>query len=224
VNIFYIKRSLFLVLLSFLTQTHALDTKEYIKNVFENRSGYGINAQEYKSIRDGGGAPTYGEITYEGAQKLIEKFKLTKKDVFYDLGCGVGKFVIQIYLDTPVKKAAGIELSKTRIDKAKQALEQIKKDGRLQKGRKLEFKEQNILDAHLKDATAIFISSLCFSDELLEQIAKKLARLKPGLRIATSRKLTEHPAFKLVETLQIPMSWSSSSTTYFYELVKTSKK
>jgi precorrin-6B methylase 2 len=224
VNKFYIKQSVLLALAGFLTQIHALDTKEYIKNVFENRSGFGISAQEDKSIRDSGGAPTYGEITYEGAQKLIEKFKLTKKDVFYDLGCGVGKFVIQVYLDAPVKKAAGIELSTTRIDKAKQALEQIKKDKLLQKGRRLEFKEQNILDAHLKDATAIFISSLCFSDKLLEKVTNKLARLKPGLRVATSRKLVENPTFKLIETLQIPMSWSSSSTIYFYELVKTSKK
>ena len=223
-NRFYIKQSVLLVLIGFLSQMHALDTKEYIKNVFENRSGFGISAQEDKSIRDSGGAPTYGEITYEGAQKLIEKFKLTKKDVFYDLGCGVGKFVIQIYLETPVKKSVGIELSKTRIEKATQALEQLKKDKLLKKGRKLEFKEQNILDAHLKDATAIFISSLCFSDELLEKVTKKLAKLKPGLRVATSRKLSDNPAFKLIETLQVPMSWSSSSTTYFYELVKPEKK
>ena len=223
-NRFYIKQSVLLVLIGFLSQMHALDTKEYIKNVFENRNGFGISAQEDKSIRDSGGAPTYGEITYEGAQKLIEKFKLTKKDVFYDLGCGVGKFVVQVYLDTPVKKSAGIELSTTRVDKAKQAFDQIKKDGRLQKGRKLEFKEQNILDARLKDATALFISSLCFSDELLEQVTKKLACLKPGLRIATSRKLSDNPAFKLIETLQIPMSWSEQSTTYFYELVKPGKK
>lgn len=196
------------------------DTRDLIEILYKKRSGYGIGTQEEEFIKNTGSSPTYGEITYDGAQMLIDEFNLTKNDVFYDLGCGVGKFVVQVYLNTPVKKTVGIELSKTRANNAGQVNKQLKSDGLIKKNRKLVFAEKNILDADLSDATAIFISSLCFSDELMKQVTDKLVQLKPGLRVATSRELAENPAFELVKVLQIPMSWSQSSQVHFYKLKK----
>ncbi len=194
------------------------DTRAIIERLYKNHSGYGIAAQEEEFIKSAGSSSTYGEITYEGAQQLIDEFHLRAKDVFYDLGCGVGKFVVQVYLNTPVKKAVGIELSKTRATNAGLVHRQLKRDGLIKKNRKLVFAEKNILDANLSDATAIFVSSLCFSDGMMERTTEKLAALKPGLRVATSRELAKNPKFELIKVMQIPMSWSQSSTVHFYRL------
>lgn len=35
----------------------------------------------------------YGEVTYGGMERLYEALELRNEDVFYDLGCGVGKFL-----------------------------------------------------------------------------------------------------------------------------------
>jgi Histone methylation protein DOT1. len=43
---------------------------------------------------------------FESAETLIKELNITDKDVFYDLGCGVGKLVMQVGLTTPVKKAS----------------------------------------------------------------------------------------------------------------------
>ena len=194
------------------------DARDLIERLYKKRSGYSIGTQEEEFIKSAGSSPTYGEITYDGAQMLIDEFNLTKNDVFYDLGCGVGKFVVQVYLNTPVKKAVGIELSKTRVTNGGLVHRQLKRDGLIKKNRKLVFVEKNILDANLADATAIFISSLCFSDDMMKRVTDKLTDLKQGLRIATSRKLAENPKFELVKVLQIPMSWSQSSQVHFYKL------
>ena len=46
------------------------------------------------------GKDTYGEITYQGVEKLVQYFKkyFNKNTVFYDQGCGLGKMVIHIGL------------------------------------------------------------------------------------------------------------------------------
>lgn len=197
----------------------AHDHKQFIDELYQQTSGFNVSSQEYESITKAGGAPTYGEITYAGADQILKLFNLTDKDVFYDLGCGVGKFVVQAYLTTPVKRAGGIELSKTRIDGAKKIAKELKTQKKIEKGRKLEFIEGDLLKVKFKDATAVFVSSLCFSNELLEKLTNKLAGLKKGLRVATSRPLAENKAFKLIGDYQIPMTWSSSSTVHVYERI-----
>src|SRR5207302_804459 len=58
---------------------------------------------------------TYGEILYPSVDSLIDYLEdLSSDDVFYDLGSGIGKVPLQFFLKTPVKKACGIEASKTR--------------------------------------------------------------------------------------------------------------
>jgi hypothetical protein len=41
----------------------------------------------------------YGEVTYGGMERLYEALELKKEDVFYDLGCGVGKRPAAIFWD-----------------------------------------------------------------------------------------------------------------------------
>lgn len=214
-----------------------------IETLYKNVSGYRIDEEEKKAIRNEGGDPTYGEILYESAEVLLNDLQLTPDDVFYDLGSGAGKFVDQAYVTTPVKKAAGIELSKTRYEMAQarvpqiQALAEISAEfdyvlnqaltgktaqrTRIVPSKTIEFINENILKADLSDATVIFMCSTCFSDELMQKIVDKLADLREGLRVLTLKDLPPHEHFKLVRQYQLPMSWSKSSPgspVYLYRL------
>ena len=165
-----------------------------------------------------GGAPTYGEITYESAKTLLKDLRLTKKDVFYDLGCGIGKFVVQAYLSTPVKKSAGIELSSQRINQAKEVKEHLINSKNIKRGKKLEFYEENITKSNLKDATVVFMCATCFSEKLMNEMTEKLSNLKKGLRVLTLKQLTENKKFALLKEYTLPMTWSDKSTVYLYRL------
>jgi SAM-dependent methyltransferase len=188
----------------------------YKKN---NIEGFNICETERNYIDKCGGNPTYGEITFNGLSTLIKKLQLTNKDVFYDLGCGVGKVCMQVVLTTPAQ-AIGIELSHTRAIKAEQARQELIKSGILKDKNRLKFVEDNITNTNFKDATVIFLCSTCFSADLMKQLTEKMAKLKKGLRVLTLKELTYNENFKLIESFTIPMTWSETSPVYWYELIK----
>lgn len=223
------------------------DYKKIIDDLYQNVSGYRISEEEKHAVRNEGGDPTYGEILYESAQKLLDDVALTREDVFYDLGSGAGKFVMQVYLTTQAKKAVGIELCKTRCEMAQERAEKIRTIAELSSrcayeigdvlanvetkniikisdSKTIEFNNENILKADLSDATIVFMCSTCFSDELMQKIVDKLAGLQEGLRVLTLKDLPPHDHFKLVRQYQLPMSWSKSSPgspVYLYKLEKS---
>lgn len=196
-----------------------LNAENRINELYRSINGFAISEQERKKIEDAGGNPTYGEITFEGLTTLLRDLKLTEKDVFYDLGSGVGKVCVQVALTTPAA-AIGGELSTDRVLKAEQVCQILIKNGDLKNKKKLRFIEANILAMNLKDATVIFICSTCFSKELMQQLTTKMAKLKNGLRVLTLKELAPNPAFKLINTYHVPMTWSNRSAVYLYELKK----
>ena len=52
----------------------------------------------------------YGEMTYPGMKDLHDALGLRTDDVLYDLGSGVGKFVLYTALRARVTSATGIEV------------------------------------------------------------------------------------------------------------------
>lgn len=196
----------------------AVEKKELIDSLYQSVSGFNIPICESDYITKEGGAPTYGEITYESAQKIIEELSLSPHDVFYDLGSGIGKMVMQVYLESPVKKSGGIELSQTRCQRAQEAREKLKKDfpADYKEERILSFENSNINNADMHDATVVYMCSLCFSDDLMKQITDKLSTLKHLKRVISLRQLPEGKNFFLYKTLQLPMTWSTNTSVYIY--------
>ena len=194
--------------------------KECIEKYYDSISGFGIASDEEREIVDKGGFPTYGEITFESIDSLLHSFEITQKDVFVDLGCGVGKAVVYAFLNTPVKKAIGVELSKTRCENAQSVAEKIKKTHAIKRGRDLKFCHQSMLDADLSDATIIYTCSTCFSDKLMSDLTQKLSRCKQGLKVFTLKRLPDSPDFKYVKAFHLPMTWTSGTDVHFYVLDK----
>ena len=78
---------------------------------------------------------------------------------------------------------------------------------------KINFKNISILDPsiNLSDADIIFISSLCFPEEILQGIAKKLDKeLKKGAIVYSSKRIPMKRSHDL-ESMNIYMTWTDSS-------------
>lgn len=192
-------------------------TKKLLDEVYCDINGFCISHNECNFIYEQGGAPTYGEITFDGLEALFKDLKVTKNDVFCDLGCGVGKACAQSLLTTPMRKSIGVELSKTRISDAQKAKQRLQKKRRLGK-KEFILREENILDADLNGVTVVYMASTCFSSELMKKVTDKLAGNKNKLRVLTLKQLPAHDKFVYVKTYNLPMTWASNTPVYLYEL------
>ncbi len=194
------------------------ENRRFLENVYKPISGFHIDDSEAKAIEDEGANTTYGEITDEAVTTLLKELNVNNCDVFYDLGSGVGRMVVQVYLESPVKKSIGVELSPTRHNHAVEVKQKLEQHSKIYPNRTIDFYQENILDTNITDATIIYIASTCFSDEFMRQLTDKFARLKQGLRILTLRHLSPHPKFTLTKTFHLPMTWSKSVPVYLYKL------
>ncbi|EGT45255.1 hypothetical protein CAEBREN_21991 [Caenorhabditis brenneri] len=61
---------------------------------------------------------TYGEINPLQMASIFDELKLTKEDVFMDIGSGIGQFVLLACLITPMQMSYGIELVETAANLA----------------------------------------------------------------------------------------------------------
>lgn len=194
--------------LCFSISAEPADPKAYLQMLYENKGGYTIPSEEAETILKSGGHPQYGEIPFDSAAHILDDINLSRQDVFYDLGSGVGKLVLQVYLTTSAKRSVGVELSKTRFDIAENCHKQTLRDDHITVGRELVFLNQNINTVPLSDATVCFISGLTFPHQLIKSIMDKLSALEHGVRVISVLPLPEHKQFTLLKTYNLPMSWA----------------
>jgi len=192
-------------------------TRKQLRRLYENKSGYMNNLENYK-----GHHVTYGEVTQEGIEKLVSEFSKTpittydkNRRTFYDLGSGIGKNVIVVASLVPEIKSKGIEIVQERHDMAIQAQQQLKPKSLKDR---VEFICGSFMDINLQDAAWIYMSNLCFSENLNKQISVKLNK-EIGIHtmIACSKELNLPIKQYSVERLNIPMSWDNNSMTYLYK-------
>lgn len=189
---------------------------QLLNDIYTDINGFSIDQSERKFIEQQGGNPTYGEITFQSTKDLIDHLQLTCEDVFFDLGSGVGKICCQVALTTPAR-AIGIELSATRCQLAQKAKQCLIDKKACTNSAKLEFYEQNILDANLEPATVIFACSTCFSEQLMQTLTQKLEALPKLKRIVTLKELAPTTRFTLSKTFHLPMTWSENTPVHIYE-------
>jgi hypothetical protein len=144
--------------------------KELLKNVYE-LSPYKKGVKNTTSFdEEKVGSPVYGEITQRGTEALLEKFSeyFNKNTVFYDLGSGLGKMVAHVGLVSE-SKSIGIEYSEQRHSGAT-----IMQETFLKNHNNISFKNGNVLDFDLSDATVIYMDNTVFPDNISLEIYKKV--------------------------------------------------
>jgi len=108
-------------------------------------------------------------------REIFEFADLDKGDVFYHLGCGDGRGLSIALEKFNVKKAVGIDSSKSKIQLAKKLLKE--------KDLKGELICQDILDSDFADATVVLF---WFTEPIiLEKMMKKFENLNEGCKIMT---------------------------------------
>lgn len=188
-----------------------------------------VTDEDKKKFEEKGYAITYGELTLEGLRKIMTKIMTkvdsTKKDrdkvfkdkVFVDLGSGNGNIVINAIKEHPnLYKSIGIEFSKSRHETAENNLEKEKASIK----KKVKFLNNDILDDGFdySDFDIIYISNLCFSDEINKRISEKINKECKDTHIFCSRPLQRLPNIPKPDIFQVPQTWTSQSNINYYIL------
>jgi SAM-dependent methyltransferase len=198
--------------------THAL---ELLRTCYRGIDGFDIPSHDVRAVARSKGSSTYGELMPAATLRLFEALELDRDDVFYDLGAGVGKVVLLAAATTPVGRAIGVELARSRCDQAERAFAAARRAG-LATGRRARIVHADLLDVDLDldDATVAYTCSTAFSTRFMRKLTKRLATL-PRLRLLASlQDLDPHPAFELLRVLRLDASWKRRTQVHLYRRVR----
>lgn len=182
---------------------------------------------------DMGRAGTYGEITPKGVATVFSMVgqlgagEMGPEDNFFDLGSGLGKMVLQASLTTSVGRAIGVELDKDRLSMADIALGKLR-DVEEQlaavtspAASRAGFLQGDIRDTEVwKNATVVYMSSLCFSPSMMLELSGLLARtLQPGSVVFSLTPLPGcHRGLRRLGAVRASMSWTEDFEVNVYVL------
>lgn len=162
---------------------------------------------------DGGGLKynfTYGELTKEGLIDLLKNYDTNEK-TFYDLGSGKGNVLIYASEEfNNLKNIIGIELDQNRHTEACKNIKKNKKED------KITVINDDILSNKFNygDADFIYISNLCFPEDVNEALSKKLnSEVKNGAVIFSSKFLDFKGNSECSKT-KVKQTWIESSNIF----------
>lgn len=171
-------------------------------------------------------ASTYGEITPQGIRTAARAMGMAGPGpgdlAFVDLGSGLGRFVVQAFLEFPkVASSVGVELSETRWKKAGEAWEALKASRKAEELRsasspgypvdldQVRLLQGDMLEADLSTVTHIFVNSPCFSHDLMHKLSQKLE--SDGTKLQTVATFQKFPnglqGFSSQEDVNVEVSW-----------------
>ncbi|KAF0688331.1 Aste57867_20043 [Aphanomyces stellatus] len=180
---------------------------------------------------------TYGEVLPEAISSVVMPLlQLTPTDVFYDLGCGTGKIILQVALETNCVVAKGMELMLNRVVEGARALERVRRwCPRVVAHKTIVIVQGDICyppdEANTMDATVVFINNVVFPPDLMSSVLEMLGRMKQLKRIVSMRKLCERHRDERCGRKKSPcvhfkhppqehtvlVSWAKHASCYVYE-------
>ena len=199
----------------------SLEPPLVIRRLYRGLHGYyDLSVDEEHRILRARSSSMYGEIMPAATEALLAHLNLGPKDVLYDLGSGLGKFIIQAAMSHRLAKCVGIELAASRARIAREILRDVRSAGLL-KTQNVTLEEGDFMQADLTDATVIYTCSTAFPATLLDRMVFRLSSLKKGLILASVRDLDDNPYFEQVDELRLDMSWKRRSRVYIYRLLRS---
>ncbi|MBL4688155.1 MAG: hypothetical protein JKY37_26430 [Nannocystaceae bacterium] len=196
-----------------------IDPRNAIRHLYGDRWGYEVSYDEEQRIQATQGSSTYGEIMPTALDQLIDALDMEDDDVFFDLGSGMGKVVLQVAMTCQLRRCVGIELVDSRHEVACEALASAREQGLL-KTEDVVFQHADLQRAKLSDATVIYTCSTAFSDAFMEKLVRRLARLPEGIRLASLLELDENPWFEIDDVLRLDVSWRRKAKMHVYRLAR----
>lgn len=194
-----------------------ITAREHVHRLYRRLHGWEISDAEERSVLATRSSPTYGEIHPSAVERLLEHLQLGKRDVLYDFGSGIGKVVLQVAMSEAVRRIVGIELVAGRHAIAERVLARARARDLL-RTRRVDLLDADFMRVDVSDATVVYTCSTAFSDPFMRSLARRLARLRPGLRLVTTQELDPPGRFAEIDVLPLDMSWRRRSEVHVYRL------
>lgn len=193
-----------------------LSVRQIMNRIYKDIDGFVIPKNDEKIVKKSLGSPIYGEISIQALDKLLSYLNPKEDDVLVDLGCGVGKVVLQTLLTTKVRSCIGVELSENRYHDALKAKENSLQFDHSIKQRAV-FINDDMLAIDLSVASIIYTCSTAFSDKFMKKISQHLSVLKHNFRLVSLQELPCLKYFHHIETIKLHMSWVKNTAVYIYQ-------
>ena len=184
-------------------------------------------------------ALTYGELSGVGMLQVVEALRHADggslpgtDEAIVDVGSGVGKAVLAFAILMPSARSVGVEFVSERARRAAAALADATRNGYLepQEAERVTLVEDDATrpGALPEDTVWVYLSNLCFADDLNRKVLLALLQAAPRLRcIAALRELVDSrvegqrtssacPRLALVSTVRVSMSWDDLSRLHIY--------
>lgn len=168
--------------------------------------------QEHSSAS---GSLTYGEMLYPSVKKLLKKCNLSstvEKSTFLDLGSGLGKFVLQVFMQTALSKVIGIEYRSELSEQSSEAVKRIQQDFPFfwENERVLKVITGDFLKESWEGANIVYACSTCFRPELLVAIGDRINQEASLQQVFTLKPLPTLTKLALKEVFTVECSWDSA--------------
>jgi hypothetical protein len=225
----------------YLTLKKQMGKNQYAGNelyIEELKKLYPECVHDHTTIKDAeeyykkGYATTYGEMDYSAIEKFNNEFNSDKKiKYFIDFGSGRGK--LPLFMGDKVNKSIGIELVTERHDDAvklkdtlSKKFNQITNKVELINGDMFEYLK-SVDKSTFDGPVLIWISNLCFGQEITTKLFDELAKKMPSGTVIGSSKIPENiprGVEPIVDSksseskITVSMSWSKGSQIYLHKI------
>ena len=193
--------------MDFLTQ------QQYFDLLYSDINAFEISMDSRKKRDMNHQSLTYGEIEFSSFKEILDLVSPKPGEIFYDLGCGVGKPVFASALLYSFEKTVGVEILPELYNKAMELKERFNKEilPNLPYKISVEFICNDILEQNFSEADIVYIASTCFDTDFMEKLAAQAVHLKEGARIVTLTKQLYAPYLHLKARKSFKMSWGDNT-------------
>lgn len=193
---------------------------ELAEQLFADVQGYSLSATGRAKVgRDADPVLTYGEVTPESVEYMMQMTDPQHGEIFYDLGCGTGKAVILSAFLRPFSRSTGIDIIEDLWQSASQSGARYEADVKpLLENRahqQVTFVHGSMFDQDLSDGDVFFTHCTCFDDDMMNRISQKLEACKPGTRVITVTKGLTSPEFDLLHSTPFRMGWGEATLCFY---------
>lgn len=161
----------------------------------------------------------YGELLFASTLKLAQKLQLSSSDVLLDLGSGLGKFALQIFLATDIGKVIGIEATQPLYEQSVEFLKEAQQalPAFWENHRTIELQLGNFLEADWSVANIVYTCSTCFTKELLAKIGDKINHTPNITQVLSFRPIHTLTRLKCLQVFRVECGWDSA-LCFWYQI------
>lgn len=167
---------------------------------------------------------TYGEVTPETMQILLNRVVPKPGGAFYDLGTGTGKPILYTAMLSQAARLVGFEIVEDLWRGALEALSRYREHvlphlPPANRHQSIDFVHGDFLNEEFPNADIVFLScATCLDQDVLDCITQKLATLPSGTRVISISRPIANDAYAFRDTIPAPVGWGVA-TFHTYERI-----